>query len=94
MAAYNVQVVAYWNCKFRTVEEPAPAIEMVDYQIKSKISNLNRTRKICELIIILHLTLKVALGNLTDADSPECGSDWSNPNDLQKAWGGYLAVAR
>merc|ERR1719209_259385 len=35
----------------------------------------------------------VALGNLTDVESPECGSDWSNPNDLQKAWGGYLAVA-
>ena len=85
----HLQVVAYWNCKFRTVEEPAPAIEMVDYQIKHHNSQGKG-----KLFVIFHLTLKVALGNLTDVDSPECGSDWSNPNDLQKAWGGYLAVAR
>ena len=46
-----LQVVAYWNCKFHTVEEQ----------------------------------LSAAL---------ECGSEGGPPNDLQKAWGGYLAVAR
>jgi len=55
-----ITVVAYWNCKFHTVEDPA-------------------------------IETMVVLGDETEA--PECGSEGGPPNDLQKAWGGYLAVA-
>ena len=39
-------------------------------------------------------TPKAVLGNQTESAALECGSEGGPPNDLQKAWGGYLAVAR
>ena len=72
-------MVAYWNCKFHTVEDPA--IETMVDTIQSK-----------KQVKVFHIHLKVVLGD--EAEAPECGSEGGPPNDLQKAWGGYLAVAR
>ena len=68
MTKVLLQVVAYWNTKFRTVE--VPEIEM----------EVN-----CLLPTSFSHRVQVALGNSTELEGP---------NDLQKAWGGYLAVAR
>ena len=68
MTKVLLQVVAYWNTKFRTVE--VPEIEM----------EVN-----CLLPTSFSHCVQVALGNSTELEGP---------NDLQKAWGGYLAVAR